>query len=108
MDEQENEVQQRWTTRRKTALVLSIMKGELSIQEASRQTGLTVGEIEEWRERFILGAENALRSRPKDDEALREERIKKLQRKIGELVMDIDILKEAAKGRPTMPGTSDE
>jgi hypothetical protein len=28
---------QRWTTRRKAALVLSILKGETSIQEAARQ-----------------------------------------------------------------------
>ncbi len=69
---------------------------------------MTVAELEDWKERFFLGAENALRTRPKDDEALREEQIKKLKQKIGDLVMDIDILKEAAKRHPPMPGTPEQ
>ena len=98
---------QRWTAKRRAALVLSILKGETSIQEAARQHGITVAEIEDWKERFLLGAENALRTRPKDDEALQEEQIKKLKQKIGDLVMDMDILREAAKRHPPMPGTSE-
>ena len=42
-----------------------------------------------------MGAENALRSRPKDDEALRDEQIKKLKQKIGDLVLEADVLREA-------------
>jgi len=100
---------QRWTSKRRAALVLSILKGETSVQEAARKHGLTVAEIEDWRERFLLAAENALRSRPKDEEALKDERIKKLERKIGELVLDMDILREGV--RPYLPldrKTSDE
>ena len=108
MAEAEKEDIQRWTTKRKAALVLSILKGETSIQEAARKHGLTVAELEDWTERFFLGAENALRARPRDDEALREEQIKKLKQKIGDLVMDIDILKEAAKRHPPMPGAPEE
>jgi len=108
VDEQNKDDVQRWTTKRKAALVLSIIKGETSIQEAARQHGLTVAEIEDWKERFFLGAENALRAKPKDDEALREEQIKKLKQKIGDLVMDIDILREAAKRHPPTPGTSEQ
>jgi transposase-like protein len=107
VEEQDKDDVQRWTTKRKAALVLSIVKGETSIQEAARQHGLTVAEIEDWKERFFLGAENALRAKPKDDEALREEQIKKLKQKIGDLVMDIDILREAAKRHPPTPGTSE-
>ena len=103
--EHEKDEAQRWTTRRKAALVLSVVKGETSIQEAARKHGLTVAELEDWKERFFLGAENALRARPKDDEALREEQIKKLKQKIGEMVMDMDIMKEAIKRHPPMPGT---
>ncbi len=106
--EQESESAQRWTTKRKTALVVSILKGDISSQEAARQNGLTVAEIEEWKDRFLLGAENALRTRPKDEEALKDEQIKKLERKVGQLVMDIDILKAAQKLRPSTPGSSEE
>jgi len=108
MSDQNPEDVQRWTTKRKSALVLSIIKGETSIQEAARQHGITVAEIEDWKDRFLLAAENALRSRPKDEEALREEEIKKLKQKIGDLVMDIDIMKEAAKRHPPTPGTSEQ
>lgn len=105
--ERSQEEVQRWTTKRKAALILSLLKGETSIQEAARQHGLTVAELEDWKERFLLAAENALRARPKDEEALKDEQIKKLKQKIGDLVMDIDILKEVAKRHPPMPGTSE-
>jgi hypothetical protein len=34
-----------------------------------------VAEIEDWQGRFLAAAENALRSRPKDEEALKNEQI---------------------------------
>jgi transposase-like protein len=98
----------RWTAKRKAAVVMSIVKGETSAAEAARKHGLTVAEIERWKEQFFAAGENALRARPKDEEAAKDEQIAKLQRKVGELVLDIDILKEANKGRPFGPGTSDE
>ena len=67
-----------------------------------------MAEVEDWRDRFLLGAENALRARPKDEEALKDEQIKKLKQKVGELVLDLDVLKEASKDRPFAPKTSDE
>jgi hypothetical protein len=89
--------------------VVSIIKGETSPQEAARKHGLTEAEVEEWKERFLAAAENALRSRPRDEEGLKEEVIKKLKQKVGELVLENDVLKEAVK--PYLPfgqGTSDE
>jgi transposase-like protein len=109
-DEQTNneETLKRWTAKRRSALVLEILRGDTTAAEAARKHALTVAEIEQWKERFLSGAENALRSRPLDDEALKEQEIKRLQRKIGELVMDIDILKEAAKGNPSQRQMRDE
>ena len=49
-----------------------------------------------------------MRARPKDDEALKDEQIKKLKQKVGELVLDLDVLKEASKDRPFPAKTSDE
>lgn len=66
---------QRCTAKRRSALVLSVVRGETSVQEAARKHGLTVGEVEDWRERFLSGAENSVRSRPRDDEALREQEL---------------------------------
>ena len=108
MNEPTDDSVQRWTAKRRTALVLSIVKGETSVAEAARKHGLTVAEVEDWHQRYLLGAENALRTRPKEDEALKEEQIKKLKQKIGELVVDNDILREALKPYPLARGTSDE
>ena len=98
---------ERWTAKRRVTLVVSILKGETSVAEAARKHGLTVAEVEDWREKFLLGAENALRTRPKDDEALKDEQVKKLKQKIGELVLDNDILREALKPYPLDRKTSD-
>lgn len=100
----EEEQAKRWTAKRRSALVLSLLRGETSAQEAARQHGLTVAEIEEWKDRFLTGAENALRSKPQDEEALREAEVKRLKQKVGELVMEMDIFKEAAK--PYLPNPS--
>lgn len=106
-DELPEEIQ-RWTAKRRTALVLSIIRGETSTQEAARKHGLTVAEVEDWRDKFLAAAENALRTKPRDEEALKDEQIKRLKQKVGELVLDMDILKEAVKGRPFDQGMSDE
>ena len=97
----------RWTAKRRVALVVSILKGETSVAEAARQHGLTVAELEDWREKFLVRAENALRSRPKDEDAVKDEQIKKLKQKIGDLVLDNDILREALKPYPLDRKTSD-
>jgi transposase-like protein len=68
MAEEFSDTPQRWTAKRRAGLVLSIVNGETSVQAAARKHGLTVAEIEEWRDRFLLAAENALRARPKDEE----------------------------------------
>jgi transposase-like protein len=108
-EEQRSEEVQRWTAKRRAALVISLLKGETTAAEAARRHGLKVAEVEEWRDRFLVAAENGLRARPKEDEALREEEPNRLKRKVGELTMDLDILREASRlRRPTAPGTSGE
>ena len=80
----------------RVALVTGILKGETS-----------VAEVDDWREKFLLGAENARRSRPRDEEALKHEQIKKLKQRIGDLVLNNDILREALKPYPLDRKTSD-
>jgi transposase-like protein len=88
-------------------LVVSILKGETSVAEAARQHELTVAEVEDWKDRFLLAGENGLRARPKEEEALKDEQIKKLKQKIGDLVLDNDILRAALKPYPVDRKTSD-
>jgi hypothetical protein len=62
--------------------------------------GLTVAEGDEWRDKCLLGAENAMRSRPRDEDAVKDEQIKKLKQKIGDLVLDNAVLRKALKPYP--------
>lgn len=48
---------ERWTANRRVALVVSVLKGETSVEE-----------VEDWRENVLLGAEDALRSLVKETE----------------------------------------
>jgi transposase-like protein len=105
---QHDDSQKRWTAKRRSALVLELLRGDCSVAEAARKHGLTVAEIEEWRDRFLSGAENALRSRPLDEDGQKDREIKRLKQKVGELVMDLDIIKEAVKSHPSWRQMSDE
>jgi len=97
---------QRWTARRRSALVLSILKGELTVEEVAHRHGLAVSEVEDWKLRFLTAAHNALRSRPRDEDALKDEQIRRLKQKVGELVLEVDVLREAM--RSPRVGGSDE
>jgi transposase-like protein len=99
---------QRWTAKRRVALVTSILKGETSAQEAARKHGLTVAEVEDWKEKFLFGAENALRSRPRDDEEQQQEQLRRLKQKVADLVIEVDVLREATKNRPFVPKKLEE
>jgi hypothetical protein len=48
----------------------------------------------------LLEAENALRSRPSEDEALREEELNHFKRKVGELTLDLEILRTDVPAAP--------
>lgn len=95
MTEDDSKEIQRWTAKRRVALVIGIIKGDTSVVEAARKHGLKVSEVEDWQEKFLAAAENALRTRPRDDEALKDEQLKRLKQKVGELVLDLDILQTA-------------
>jgi transposase-like protein len=98
----------RWTAKRRVALVVEIIRGDTSVAEAARKHGLTIAELEDWRERFLAGAENALRSRPADEDGQKDREIKRLKQKVGAFVMDLDSVKEAAKGHPSLRQMRDE
>ncbi len=56
---EQDDSQKRWTAKRRAALIIEILRGDLSVAEAARPYGLTVGEVEEWREPSVAGGENA-------------------------------------------------
>lgn len=85
---------QRWTAKRKAAVVLDLIRGKTTAADAARQHGLTVAEIEQWKEDFLSQGTEALRSHPRDREAQWEAEKQRLQAKVGELALEVDILKK--------------
>jgi dolichyl-phosphate-mannose-protein mannosyltransferase len=62
----ERQADHAWSASRRAALVLSILKGETTEADAARKHGLSLEEVEDWKRRFLLGAEEAL-GRPQSD-----------------------------------------
>ncbi len=56
---------ERWTARRKSALVLDIIQGKTTVSESSRQFDLRPSEIESWIDQAKSGMENALKANRK-------------------------------------------
>jgi len=84
---------ERWTARREAAIIVDVLKGKISVPEACRKYGFTQGEYREWADEFMRGGIDALKVNRKGLEA----EVKRLQARIGELVMDNEIGKEALR-----------
>lgn len=78
----------RWTASRKMEVVLRILRGE-SIDAVSRELGIEVYLIEEWRSKALEGMELGLKARVEDPLQLELDNAKK---RLGELLMENELL----------------
>lgn len=69
----------RWTAKRKSALVLQIIQGKITVAEANRAYDLAPSTVEAWGDDAKRGMENALRANPLDVREQYERQIKELQ-----------------------------
>jgi hypothetical protein len=96
----------RFSAKRKMEAVLRLLRGE-DLELLSREYGVVAARLSQWREDFLCGGQLALQQRPAD---LREEQIKDLQAKVGELTMANELLhhqvQRQASGRPFVVGRS--
>lgn len=94
----------RWSARRKEGVVMRLLRGE-SLDLLARESGQPAGRISAWREEFLSAGREGLKARslPVEDFTLRE-----AQRKVGELSMELDILKALLEkqGHPQSPRRS--
>lgn len=88
---------ERWTAQRKVAIILEVLKGQISVPEAARRYGFTQGEYRKWVDEFMRGGVDALKVNRKGLDAEHRAEIKRLQAKIGQLVMENEIAREALK-----------
>lgn len=84
----------RWTSKRKTALVIQILKGQTTLPEASRLYDLPPSEIQTWIDDAERGMENALRAKPKDVREQYEQKISELTSAYGEAMLENKALKK--------------
>ena len=85
----------RFSSKRKLEMVMRLLRGE-DLDLVSREIGVSGATLSNWRDAFLIGAQNALRSRH-DDESGEVALTKRLQAKIGELAMDNELLLERAR-----------
>ena len=101
-DEPQARSEVRWSARRKEGVVLRLLRGE-SLDLLARESGQPAGSISSWREEFLAAGREGLKSRPRPEE---DRRLLEAQRKIGELSMDLDIMRalnEEIDRRPRRP-----
>ena|SRR5207248_665230 len=79
----------RWSARRKEQVVLRLLRGE-SLDLLARELVQPAGRIAGWREEFLEGGREGLKSRPRPAE---QRELVGAQRKVGELQLENDILR---------------
>jgi len=83
---------QRISVRCKREAVLRLMRGE-DLELVSRSLGVTAGALSSWRDTALAAVDASLKSRQPD---AKDEEIGRLQAKIGELTMEVELLGEKA------------
>ena len=78
----------RFSTKRKTAAVLRLLRGE-DLELVSREYKVTAATLSQWREVFLAAGESGFRHKEAD---IRDDQIQQLHSKVGELTMANDLL----------------
>ena len=78
----------RFSARRKRETVLRLLRGE-DLESVSRELGVTAARASRWRDQFLAAGQAGLKSRAPD---ARDEDHRRLQAKIGELLMETELL----------------
>ena len=80
---------QRWSLARKHEVVLRLLRGE-PVEAVSRQLGVPVWQLERWQARALAGLKTGLRERAEDPA---ERELAEAHRRIGELAMEVELLR---------------
>ena len=80
---------QRWSAGRKREVVLRLMRGE-SVELLSRELGLPIVKLEQWREKAEAALEGALKER---EAGHADSRLAAALQRIGELTMENELLR---------------
>jgi len=91
-----------YTPEYKAKLVIEVLREEKTLSEIASREGINPKQLGNWRSEFIENAARAF-SRSKDEKAAAQQveelkaREKEYQAKVGQLILEVDFLKEAGK-----------
>jgi len=78
----------RFSVGRKRDAVMRLLRGE-DLETVSRELGVTAARVSQWRDQFLAAGQAGLKTRETD---ARDEDNRRLQAKIGELLMENELL----------------
>ena len=90
----------RWSAGRKKAVVLRLLRGE-PVDAVSREVAVPIYKLEQWRDRALTGIDAGLKERENDP---LEKALDDAQRRIGELVMEVEILQKERRAKRPLVG----
>jgi transposase len=90
---------ERWSARRKRDVVLRLLRGEPA-ETLSRELGVEIYRLEQWREKALLGIDEAMKDRTGDP---LEVELDAAKRHIGELSMENELLRRERDLRRPLP-----
>lgn len=90
----------RWSTGRKKEVVLRLLRGE-PVDAISREVSVPIYKLERWRDRALSGIDAGLKERENDP---LERQHDEARRRIGELVMEIEILRKERQAKRPLVG----
>jgi transposase len=90
----------RWSVGRKKQVVLRLLRGE-SVDALSRELAVPIYRLEEWRDRALAGIDVSLKERENDPV---EKQLDDANRRIGELVMEVEILRKERQAKRPLGG----
>ncbi len=93
---EDHRARSRWSVNRKQDVVLRLLRGE-SIDEVARDVGVEAHRLAAWRDEFLDAGKDALKSRRSVSDE--DRRLREAERKIGELTMELEIWRAAARKR---------
>lgn len=90
----------RWSAGRKKAVVLRLLRGE-PVDALSREVSVPIYKLEQWRDRALAGIDAGLKERENDPV---ERQLDEANRRIGELVMEVEILQKERRAKRPLAG----
>ena len=90
----------RWSAGRKKEVVLRLLRGE-AVDAVSREVSVPIYKLERWRDRALAGIDVGLKERENDPV---ERQLDEAKRRIGELVMEVEILQKERRAKHPLVG----